>query len=342
MKVSCKIAVITAAVIFQATLVGGAEPVGPARKVIAQLGMEKIPVEGAWFKVTYGSSDHLPAAALPARYGSPRVAGTAIYALVTREDFSAMHRLKTDEIWHFYAGDPIELLLLYPEGRHETVILGADLAAGQQPQFTVPAGAWMGARPVKATAEAYALFGCTMAPGFDYADFEPGYRDELQRAYPARRELIGQLTRADLASRPAVAATAPVHPAPTPVPPAVFLPETVPVIAVAPGVALRELVGRVGPATTTQVSVARFALAAGQGTGLSYNRVGEEYFLVIVGRGTAVVAGESISVQAGSVVALPSGVRHSLTAAADGALEFYAITAPAFSPDDYVPVPAEK
>ncbi|MEI6107156.1 MAG: cupin domain-containing protein, partial [Opitutae bacterium] len=179
MKVSCKIAVITAAVIFQATLVGGAEPVGPARKVIAQLGMEKIPVEGAWFKVTYGSSDHLPAAALPARYGSPRVAGTAIYALVTREDFSAMHRLKTDEIWHFYAGDPIELLLLHPDGRNEVVILGADLAAGQPPQFTVPAGVWMGARPIKATAEAYALFGCTMAPGFDYADFEPGYRDEL-------------------------------------------------------------------------------------------------------------------------------------------------------------------
>lgn len=342
MKFSYKVAVITVWASFQIMVAGGAEPVGPARKVIAQLGMEKIPVEGAWFKVTYGSSDQLSAAALPARYGSPRVVGTAIYALVTREDFSAMHRLKTDEIWHFYAGDPIELLLLYPEGRNEVVILGADLAAGQPPQCTVPAGVWMGARPVKATAEAYAFFGCTMAPGFDYADFEPGYRDELQRAYPARRELIGQLTRADLASRPAVAAVAPVNPAPSPVPAPVFMPGEVPVIDVAPGVALRELVGRVGHAKTTQVSVARFALAAGQGTGLSYNRVGEEYFLVITGRGTAVVAGEPIPVQAGSIVALPPGVRHSLTAAADAVLEFYAITAPAFSPDDYVPVPAGK
>ena len=188
-----------------AVVAGRAEPVGPAQKLIALLGMEKIPVEGAWFKVTYGSADQLSAAALPARYGAPRMAGTAIYALVTRGDFSAMHRLRTDEIWHFYVGDPIELLLLHPEGRDEVVILGPDLAAGQRPQFTVPAGVWMGARPLPATASAYALFGCTLAPGFDYADFEPGYRDELQQAYPARRELIGQLTRADWASRPAAA-----------------------------------------------------------------------------------------------------------------------------------------
>jgi predicted cupin superfamily sugar epimerase len=176
-------------------------PSGPARKLIEQLHMEKIPVEGAWFKVTYASPDRLPAGALPARYGAPRRAGTAIYALVTREDFSAMHRLRTDEIWHFYLGDPIELLLLHPDGRDEVVILGADLAAGQQPQFTVPAGVWMGARPVPATADAYALFGCTLAPGFDDADFEPGYRDELARAYPARCKLIGQLTRAEHAQR---------------------------------------------------------------------------------------------------------------------------------------------
>lgn len=182
-----------------------AGPVGPARELIARLQMGKIPVEGAWFKVTYGSADQLPAAALPARYGAPRVAGTAIYALVTREDFSALHRLKTDEIWHFYAGDPIELLLLYPDGRGAVVILGADLAGGQHPQYTVPAGVWMGARPLRTGAEAYALFGCTMAPGFDDADFEPGYRDELERLYPQQRALIRELTRAELATRPAAA-----------------------------------------------------------------------------------------------------------------------------------------
>jgi len=205
MKFSFKPAVMAAWILDLFTGSSRAGSVGPAQKLIAQLGLEKIPVEGAWFQVTYGSADHLPAAALPARYGSPRVAGTAIYALVTRDDFSALHRLKTDEIWHFYVGDPIELLLLHPDGRTEVILLGADLAAGQRPQFTVPAGVWMGARPLPATAEAYALFGCTMAPGFDYADFEPGYRDELERAYPARRELIAQLTRADLARRPTAA-----------------------------------------------------------------------------------------------------------------------------------------
>jgi len=130
-----------------------AGPVGPAKKLIDHLGMEKIPVEGCWFKLTYTSTDQLAAAALPARYGSPRVAGGAIYALVTREDFSAMHKLKTDEIWHFYGGDPIELLLLHPDGRGEVVVLGSEVLAGQRPQFAVPAGAWMGARPMAKGAE---------------------------------------------------------------------------------------------------------------------------------------------------------------------------------------------
>ena len=132
--------------------VAHAAPVGAAAKLIEQLKMEKIPVEGCWFAVTYTSTIKLAGDALPERYGSPRPAGGAIYALVTREDFSGMHRLKTDEIWHFYAGDPIELLLLQPDGRSEVVSLGSDVLAGQQPQFTVPAGAWMGARPARASA----------------------------------------------------------------------------------------------------------------------------------------------------------------------------------------------
>lgn len=178
---------------------------GPAGKLIDALGMEKIPVEGCWFKVTWRSSDRLAGAALPPRYGSPRMAGGAIYALVTRVDFSAMHRLKTDEIWHFYAGDPIELLLLYPDKHSsEVVVLGPDVLAGQHPQFIVPAGVWMGARPSTAGAEAYGFFGTTMAPGFADDDFEPGYRDELQRQYPPRHKLIGELTCPEFATRTAV------------------------------------------------------------------------------------------------------------------------------------------
>lgn len=317
---------------------GLAEPAGPAKKLIEHYAMAKIPVEGAWFAVTYTSGDRIPAAALPARYGSARAAGGAIYALVTREDFSALHRLKTDEVWHFYSGDPMEILLLYPDGRDEVVVLGADPFVGQRSQFTVPAGVWMGARPIKTGPEAYAFFGTTMAPGFDPADFEAGYRDELQQAYPARREMIAQLTRAELATRPAAPPPAPAAPAG----PVVFAPQAVPAQTLAPGVLLQELVGRVGHARTDRASVARFTLAPGKGTGLSYNKAGEEYFLIISGHGTVVVAGIASPVATGSVVMLRAGAPHSLTAAPDATLEFYAVSAPAFSPDDYVPVKAAK
>lgn len=318
--------------------VGVAAPVGPAKQLIEHYKMEKIPVEGAWFHVTYGSTEKIAGEALPPRFGSPRTLSGAIYALVTREDFSAMHKLKTDELWHFHIGDPIELLLLHPDGRDEVVVLGVDVLAGQHPQFTVPAGVWMGARPIKAAREAYGFFGTTMAPGFDYADFEPGYRDELQKAYPARKSLIAELTRAELATRPAAAAaSAAVMPAVL-VGPSVFTPEAVAPITMAPGVTLRELIGRVGIGKTERTSVARFTLEPGQGTGMSYCKIGEEYFLIISGRGVVVVEGETSQVQAGSVVVLRPGVKHSLTAAADSALEFYAITTPAFSPGDYVPV----
>ena len=312
-----------------------AAPIGPAKRLIEHFKMEKIPVEGAWFHVTYGSKDTIPAAALPARYGSPRVAGTAIYALATREDFSAMHRLKTDEVWHYYLGDPLELLLLHPDGRGEVVVLGPDVFAGQHPQYTVPAGVWMGGRPAKATPEAYTFFGCTMAPGFDYGDFETAYRDELERDYPAWAKLIGELMRAEQATRPKAAPVPEVKKAAEKT---VFEPDAVPPFTMAPGVVLRELIGRVGQARTERVSVARFLLQTGKTSGESYSKVGEEFFLIIAGRGTAMVAGENTPVQAGAVVVMRPGVAHSLTAAADSTLEFYAITSPAFSPDDYVPV----
>ena len=340
MKFLLKPTLLASLLLMSSHISSVAAPAGPARKLIDHFQMEKIPVEGAWIKVTYGSTDRLAAEALPARYGSSHVAGTAIYALVTREDFSAMHRLKTDEVWHFYGGDPMEILLLHPDGRGEIVVLGADPFAGQKPQFTVPAGTWMGSRPVASGPDAYGFFGCTMAPGFDYADFEPGYRDELQRSFPARRELIAQLTRTEFATRPATVPAPASSPALAEL--RVFSPESVPTITLAPGVELRELIGRVARTKTDRYSVARFALAAGKGTGSSYNKVGEEFFLIISGRGTVVVGGESSPVESGTVVVLKPEVRHSLTAAPDSPLEFYAITVPAFSPDDYVPVKDEK
>jgi uncharacterized protein len=195
----------------------------------------------------------------------------------------------------------------------------------------------MGARPAKTGPEAYGFFGTTMAPGFDYDDFDPGYRDELQKLYPAQATLIAALTRPEHATRLVgeAAATTPIA-----MVPAVFGPESVEKVTVAPGVDLRELIGRVASAKTNDYSVARFALAPGHGTGTSYNKVGEEVFLIIAGRGTVLVGAEHSAVVAGTVVVLKPGVRHSLTAAADTALEFYAITVPAFSPDDYVLVTA--
>lgn len=178
-------------------------PTGMAKRLIEHFKMERIPQEGPWFSVVYVGTDRIEGSALPARYhGKAHATGSVIYAVETRTDFSALHRLQTDETWHFYGGDPLELLLLFPDGHGETVILGGDVFKGQQPQFTVPRGVWQGSAPVgDAGPEAFAYFGCQLAPAFEYEDFEIGYRDELQRTYPKFAERIGQLTRPEFATR---------------------------------------------------------------------------------------------------------------------------------------------
>jgi predicted cupin superfamily sugar epimerase/mannose-6-phosphate isomerase-like protein (cupin superfamily) len=307
-----------------------------AEQIIARLQMQKIPDEGAWFAPTYRSPDRIAVEALPPRYHTPRDAGSAIYALITRRDFSAMHRLITDETWHFYAGDPIELLLLWPDGRSTQVLLGSDVLAGQQPQFTVPAGTWMGARPQRDAADAYSLFGCTLAPGFDYGDYQPGYRDSLQRAYPKAAPRIAELTRSAFRSEPAQTSAPQPAAAPEAAARAPLSLADVPAIPLAPGVKLRELIGRSAAVKTDDYSLAHFSLAPGAGTGMSYNRHAEEFFVVVSGHGTVTVDGVKTAVANGSIVVLKAGVRHALTAAGDSGVEFYAVTMPAFSPDDYV------
>jgi len=173
----------------------------PAQKLIQHFKMEKIPAEGPWFTVTYRSEDLLPANGLPARYQGNRVAGTAIHAVQTKEDFSAIHKLATDEIWHFYGGDPLEMLLLYPDGHGQIVVLGSDVFRGQSPQFVVHRDVWQGSRPMGAEPESYSFFGNTLAPGFEFDDFEMGYRDELQEKYPEFASHIEGLTRAEFIAR---------------------------------------------------------------------------------------------------------------------------------------------
>lgn len=166
-----------------------------AQDVISLLQLQPLPVEGGLFRQTYRAAETISDVVAPGRYAPDKPAGTCIFALFTGDpdSFSAMHRLPTDEIWHFYLGDPIELLLLHEVGRSERIVMGQDILSGQRVQYVVPRGAWMGARLLPGGA--YALFGNTMAPGFTSADFEGGERDMLIAQYPHEAELITRLTR---------------------------------------------------------------------------------------------------------------------------------------------------
>ena len=151
------------------------------------------PCEGGWFVQTWRSEEVIPQAVLAQRYPADRAAGTCIYYLLEPSTFSEMHRLASDEIFHFYYGDPVEMLQLLPDGSARTVILGNDLAGGQHPQLIVPKHVWQGSRLVPGGQ--VALLGCTVSPGFDYADYETGEREKLVRQYPEASELITVLTR---------------------------------------------------------------------------------------------------------------------------------------------------
>ena len=163
-----------------------------ADEIARTLGLVPHPREGGFFREIYRAAETIAPDALPRRYGAPRAFGTAIYYLLTPATFSAMHRLASDEIFHFYLGDPVEQLRLRPDGGGERVRLGTDLAAGERPVAIVPKGVWQGAR--LAPGGRFALMGCTVAPGFDYADYEHGNRASLVAAYPAWAGAIGALT----------------------------------------------------------------------------------------------------------------------------------------------------
>jgi uncharacterized protein len=164
-----------------------------AKQIQELLKLQPLPVEGGYFVETYRSKCALARQSLPSGYPGERAISTAIYYLLTPDTFSAMHRLRGDEVYHFYLGDPAEMLLLKQEGRGETVLLGPDIASGMHLQHVVPGGTWQGSR--LAPGGRFALLGTTMSPGFDPADFESGKRDELSARYPDYSGLIGMLTR---------------------------------------------------------------------------------------------------------------------------------------------------
>jgi len=143
-----------------------------AQEIIAKLGLEPLDGEGGYFRQTYsrespGASGHL---------------ATAIYYLVTPNGFSALHRLKSDEIFHFYSGDVLEMIQISPKGELTRIIIGADVMHGQVPQVLVPRGTWQGTKLVDGGR--WALTGTTMAPGFEVGDFELGDREKLIQTYP--------------------------------------------------------------------------------------------------------------------------------------------------------------
>src|SRR3954468_19884388 len=115
-----------------------------ADELIALLGLQPHPREGSHFRETYRAAEQLPAVALPARYAAPRSVCTAIYYLLTPGTCSALHRLASDEVFHFYLGDPVRMLQLTPEGQGRTLVLGPNLLAGQEVQAVVPRGVWQG------------------------------------------------------------------------------------------------------------------------------------------------------------------------------------------------------
>jgi uncharacterized protein len=166
----------------------------PSAKEIQQLlKLQPLPVEGGYFAETYRSKLTLSQRSLPSGYSGERALSTAIYYMLTPDTFSAMHRLKGDEVYHFYLGDPAEMLILWPDGSGETLLMGQDIASGMRLQHVVPGGVWQGSRLVPGGK--FALLGTTMAPGFDLADFKSGARDELSARFPAYAELIAVLTR---------------------------------------------------------------------------------------------------------------------------------------------------
>ena len=164
-----------------------------AAEVKQILGLRPHPREGGWYTRSYESGEMLAASSFPdSRYDGARHTATAIYYLLEPETFSEMHRLRSDEVFHFYLGDPVEMLQL-PEGEAgERLVLGSDLRSGERLQAVVPRGVWQGSRLVGSGR--WALLGCTVAPGFEFQDYDDIPRSELLARWPEWSELITALT----------------------------------------------------------------------------------------------------------------------------------------------------
>jgi hypothetical protein len=157
---------------------------------IETLGLQAHP-EGGFFRETYRSSGVVPKAALSDKFGGNRNISTAIYFLLRSQDRSVFHRIQSDEMWHFYDGAPLTIYMLDENGL-TTFYLGRNPATGELPQIVIPAGKWFAAKVDRE--DTFTLAGCTVAPGFDFAEFEMAKRDDLLKTFPDHRYIIEKLT----------------------------------------------------------------------------------------------------------------------------------------------------
>jgi hypothetical protein len=159
--------------------------------IIEKLDLKPHP-EGGYFKETYRSQGKINQDSLTPNYNGSRNYSTCIYFLLTSDNFSALHRIKQDEIWHFYEGSPIRLHLISETGNYSAHVIGRNLVKEEVPQFIVPGGSWFAAEVININT--YSLVGCTVSPGFSFDDFELKSRKELVSLFPDKKEIITRLT----------------------------------------------------------------------------------------------------------------------------------------------------
>ena len=160
--------------------------------IIKQLGLLPHP-EGGFYKDSHRSNLTIAEGCLPEGYSGSRNVSTAIYFLLTSGNFSAFHRIRQDEVWHFYKGAPISLHVITKNGIYENHIIGPELALGQVPQYVVQGGDWFASEVSQK--DSYSLAGCTVSPGFDFADFEMAQKDDLMNQFPDFKRIISRLCR---------------------------------------------------------------------------------------------------------------------------------------------------